>query len=957
MLSNVLGEDIGSPMQSPIHQVALQPTSLLHAGRHRSASPGPSHGTAERGNRTAERSRPYSVMEADRWWGSKQRGKSQDDGKEGATSSSSSSTAPAPVPRNAAAAASSTTEGRKGFQALDVNGDGVATREESSQALSVKNGRDPPNLSPCRPSGNRPTGAPTRRVIGLRSPETSAAEVTAPEIPPVGGDAAASTRAGGMDLLSPSRLSSQALRDASAALAAEDLRAAGGGAGRENPLGLREQDLRNEKFTAQGGGTGSYAGSCTASPLRQSPCNGGSGGSAGSRAPSPGSPSPCSPSGFCIGPLRSSARGLGEVRGSGARSASRDCGLPNRTCRSRSPSSPTRTCSTTAPPFEHEGIGDTSELESAPPVVSRLLEAVVAEEVEGLGECLSICAQRSRTLKLLGFQHLHFDARLQNFLENRARGVVRPFWEALLLGKSLVAFREAVRHGYLWQKIGLYQGKLSEVSRKACNDKKQLKSARQRARSQLGKTLDSAKLSELRLALSGWMEAVLRAKMRSMNEKLDKAAKLHTADEKVQKLMRMHAIQERLSHYRAELMADVLEIVTRWNLHARNHKLAEMKREKLIQKVKLMMSDCRDRAFENWVEATRAGKHAKEEVQKNEAKHAALRRRQVHGIDMLAPVFRGDGAELHHILAAWLQVRKHRHHLEQVKVRVLQAFNATKSWMERTSFAGWRKHWQVTKSAEKLVARNQVKMQSRLKLMFWKDWHNSFRKAKAHRKGMLKEKQKLENERLQLKEHVITSWSRAAGHALRERLDAMQRENFNKALVSQQRAIAALQRQIAASGQQLLVMGFESFQGCTKERREREQMQARMLQNICGTADMLKAQAFRGWTNGAAAERMQRKLEELSEEQRRIIEERNYQAEEAAKDRKAKYLKSMLVHESNIVGLCFTHIKEWRNQSKHIRQEKAIRLQTVQKAISNSIGDMMSRTWSGWRLAVITQKV
>ena len=27
--------------------------------------------------------------------------------------------------------------------------------------------------------------------------------------------------------------------------------------------------------------------------------------------------------------------------------------------------------------------------------------------------CLSICAGRSRTLKLLGFQHLHFDARLQ----------------------------------------------------------------------------------------------------------------------------------------------------------------------------------------------------------------------------------------------------------------------------------------------------------------------------------------------------------------------------------------------------------------------------------------------------------------------------------------------------------------------------------------------------------------
>ena len=62
----------------------------------------------------------------------------------------------------------------------------------------------------------------------------------------------------------------------------------------------------------------------------------------------------------------------------------------------------------------------------------KLMENIVAEEILGLGEplpqvdikskrpmarlprCLSICAQRSRTLKLLSFQHLHFDARLQD---------------------------------------------------------------------------------------------------------------------------------------------------------------------------------------------------------------------------------------------------------------------------------------------------------------------------------------------------------------------------------------------------------------------------------------------------------------------------------------------------------------------------------------------------------------
>ncbi|CAE8628352.1 unnamed protein product, partial [Polarella glacialis] len=98
--------------------------------------------------------------------------------------------------------------------------------------------------------------------------------------------------------------------------------------------------------------------------------------------------------------------------------------------------------------------------DAMPPVAKRLMEAVVNEQVEGLGECLRICAHRSRTLKLLGFQHLHFDARLQTFLESRATGVVQPVADALLMARALMAFREVTRHGFLWQKLSVDQQKL-----------------------------------------------------------------------------------------------------------------------------------------------------------------------------------------------------------------------------------------------------------------------------------------------------------------------------------------------------------------------------------------------------------------------------------------------------------------------------------------------------------------
>ncbi|CAJ1408214.1 unnamed protein product [Effrenium voratum] len=99
-----------------------------------------------------------------------------------------------------------------------------------------------------------------------------------------------------------------------------------------------------------------------------------------------------------------------------------------------------------------------------PPVMLRLMEAIVAEEVAGLGECLSLCSSKSRTLKLLGFQHLHFDARLQGFLESRACTVLRPVADALLLVRGLLGFREAQGRRHATAFFGA--GRVQETNRK-----------------------------------------------------------------------------------------------------------------------------------------------------------------------------------------------------------------------------------------------------------------------------------------------------------------------------------------------------------------------------------------------------------------------------------------------------------------------------------------------------------
>eukprot|EP00439_Symbiodinium_sp_Y106_P018129 s3500_g2.t1 len=147
-------------------------------------------------------------------------------------------------------------------------------------------------------------------------------------------------------------------------------------------------------------------------------------------------------------------------------------------------------------PIYDEGCRPLPDL---PPVVLKLMEVIVAEEIAGLGECLSICAQRSRTLtlgfvvwkKLLGFQHLHFDARLQGFLESRAGTVLRPVADAVLLARGLQAFREAARHSFLWRRLASHQHQRRSAARKLQQEVDRHRAERRRLKEPVARMLEA----------------------------------------------------------------------------------------------------------------------------------------------------------------------------------------------------------------------------------------------------------------------------------------------------------------------------------------------------------------------------------------------------------------------------------------------------------------------------------
>jgi len=151
-----------------------------------------------------------------------------------------------------------------------------------------------------------------------------------------------------------------------------------------------------------------------------------------------------------------------------------------------------------------------------PMAVTKFVDAVVAQEVEGLGECLAICSQRSRTLKLLGFQHLHYDARLQAFLEMRARSLGVMVMDLLIMARALFGMREVVRLRFLWQRTARCQRQLGSDT-KAFKGLKEKQDARKDiARHVLETGMNKTAHVKLLKPFSNWMRAHFLCRVEEM---------------------------------------------------------------------------------------------------------------------------------------------------------------------------------------------------------------------------------------------------------------------------------------------------------------------------------------------------------------------------------------------------------------------------------------------------------
>jgi hypothetical protein len=197
-----------------------------------------------------------------------------------------------------------------------------------------------------------------------------------------------------------------------------------------------------------------------------------------------------------------------------------------------------------------------SEVQSAPQhslAISKILESAVSSQIDGLGECLNICSQRSRTLKLLGFHHLHFDARLRAYLEHKAHSLGYLLVDLLLLARSLFGLREQARQAGLWRQLLRSQESRkdlrTEVARYELVIKKNGEEAQCKTLKQLEKTFAASSHQILVTVYLEWSKIMLAEKQQKlMSASLSEQQKLMNAslsDSESRNAQRLKTMQDR----------------------------------------------------------------------------------------------------------------------------------------------------------------------------------------------------------------------------------------------------------------------------------------------------------------------------------------------------------------------------------------------------------------------------
>lgn len=333
------------------------------------------------------------------------------------------------------------------------------------------------------------------------------------------------------------------------------------------------------------------------------------------------------------------------------------------------------------------------QVSDLPPVLLRLMEGIVAEEMAGLGECLSICAGRSRTLKLLGFQHLHFDARLQGFLESRASTVLRPVTDALLLIRSFLALREAARHSFLWRRLTSHQYERQKAARGLADLSREQLEQRQHRKLHASRLLGDQMEDFQRLVLSEWARAVLQAKFGCYMTRLEELSDEHEQQRVEKEVLREAHVRERLKKYSFvfEHMQD--QCFAAWKAAAEESRDRERRQQRLKKSFFNATAALLESVLQSWLQQTRDNRV-------NRRRQEMLREQKLREVKRILRTGMQQGVEIYCIMQSWHDVMVHHRHGEQQRTRAMEAVARLANDQLSLTFSAWLGACKAQRAAE-----------------------------------------------------------------------------------------------------------------------------------------------------------------------------------------------------------------------------------------------------------------
>lgn len=316
------------------------------------------------------------------------------------------------------------------------------------------------------------------------------------------------------------------------------------------------------------------------------------------------------------------------------------------------------------------------------PLLLRLMEGIVAEEIAGLGECLSICAGRSRTLKLLGFQHLHFDARLQGFLESRASSVLRPVTDALLLMRGFLGFREAARHSFLWRRLAAHQQEKHRcVQGLADLSQVQLQHAEHR-KSQVTRLLSDQMEDFQHCVMLAWSRAALEAKFQRYAVGLRELSDAHELQRAEKEELREKHVRERLQKYSSLLGHMQGQCFSAWKAATEDSRDRERRQQRLKRSFFNATAALLENVIQSWLQQTRDNRL-------NRRRQEMLREQKLREVSRILRTGQQQGVEIYCIMQAWHHVMVHHRHGEHQRARAMEAVARMTSDQLGLAFTAW----------------------------------------------------------------------------------------------------------------------------------------------------------------------------------------------------------------------------------------------------------------------------